>query len=198
MNAIRAFIAIRLPEEITLRLSQVMSDLQTKMPGGGPVRWSPADNIHLTLKFLGEVSSSSLEMLKKALASEASRHAPFDVSVGGLGAFPSMRRPNVVWVGVEAPSELGALQRGIESEMAHLGYPPEDRPFSPHLTLGRVGRNTCSFDQQQLGQALASCKVGFLGAARVQDVALYRSDLTPTGAVYTTLFVASLAAVQTR
>jgi 2'-5' RNA ligase len=194
MNAIRAFIAISLPLEITQRLDQVMQDLRGKMPGGGPVRWVPAQNIHLTVKFLGEVSSSNLDMLKKALAAEAARHAPLDISVGGLGAFPSMRRPNVVWVGVEAPPELSALQHGIESEMAHLGYAPEERPFSPHLTLGRVGRNTCSYDQQQLGSVLSACKVGFLGAARVQTVTLYRSDLNPSGAIYSALFSAPLGA----
>lgn len=192
MNVIRAFIAITLSEEVHHGLEQVLRDLKTRVPEK-VVRWVPAGNIHLTIKFLGDVSLASLEMLTNMLRNEAARHSPFEFSVGGLGAFPSARRPRVVWVGVEAPTELGGLQRGVEAEMARLGYAPEERPFSPHLTLGRVSRNAASEGLRQLSNVLESYKVGFIGVTRVQAIHLFRSDLQPSGAVYTRLFSAALA-----
>jgi 2'-5' RNA ligase len=191
MNVIRAFIAISLSEEVHKGLDQVLRDLRGRQTGGA-VRWVPGENIHLTIKFLGDVSLASLEMLTTMLQSEAARHPQFEFSVGGLGAFPTPRRPRVVWVGIEAPAELASLQRGVETEMARLGYAPEDRPFSPHLTLGRVTRNAGSDDLHRLSQILETYKVGFLGVTRVQAIYLFRSDLQPSGAVYTCLHSAPL------
>ncbi|MEW5872121.1 MAG: RNA 2',3'-cyclic phosphodiesterase [Chloroflexota bacterium] len=193
MSVIRSFIAISLSPEIYQHLDEASEKLRSRLPET-PVRWVPVKNIHLTIKFLGNVSVSNLEMLKKVLEVEVGRHAPFEISVGEVGAFPSNRRPRVLWIGVEAPPELYALQRGIEAEMARLGYAREEREFSPHLTLGRVARNAGANDLRQISQVLDSCKVGFLGATRVQEVRLYRSDLQPGGAVYTQIFAASLAA----
>jgi 2'-5' RNA ligase len=150
------------------------------------------ENIHLTIKFLGDVSVSNLELLKKILDSEVSRHAPFDFTVGDMGAFPSMSRPRVIWTGVEAPPELYALQRGVELEVSRLGYARDKRKFSPHLTLGRVSRNASTEDLRQIRDVLGNCKIGYLGAARVRDVHLFQSELRPGGAVYTKLFSAPL------
>jgi len=191
MSVIRAFVAIDLSEEIYQRLNEVTGNLQERL-AGVPVRWVPVRNIHVTLKFLGDVSIKNLEVLKKLLETEARNHASFEISVGDLGAFPSERRPRVLWAGVEAPQELAALQRRIESETARLGYAPEDRPFSPHLTLGRIGRNASSQDLQRVGEILKTTRIGFLGATRIQAVHLYRSDLQPGGAVYTQLYTADL------
>jgi 2'-5' RNA ligase len=193
MSVIRAFIAINLSPEIYQQLDQVLAGLGSKLPGSF-VRWVPARNIHLTIKFLGDVSISSQEMLMQALQVEANRHPSFDVSVGELGVFPSLRRPRVIWIGVEAPPELAALQHSVEAEMARLGYAPEDRPFSPHLTLGRVARNASSDEISRISDVLGKSKVGFLGAFRVQSVHLYRSDLQPGGSIYTRLFTANLVA----
>ena len=193
MGVIRAFIAISLSPEVYQHLDQLLAGLKSDLPGGS-IRWVPAKNIHLTIKFLGEVSISSQELLGRSLQAEASRHPSFEISVGGLGVFPSLRRPHVIWVGVEAPLELAALQHAVEAEMARLGYAPEERPFSPHLTLGRVARNASLDETRRISDVLGKSKVGFLGAFRVQSVYLYRSDLQPGGSVYTRLFTASLAA----
>ena len=192
MNVIRAFIAISLSDEVHLGLEKVIQDLKTRLPGGA-VRWVQADNIHLTIKFLGDVSLAGLELLTTMLQAEAARHPQFEFSVGGIGAFPSPRRPRVVWVGVEAPSELSGLQRGVEAEMARLGYAPDERPFSPHLTIGRVTRNADSTELRQLSSVVEASKVGFLGATRVKAVHLFRSDLQPSGAIYTRLNSAALS-----
>lgn len=192
MSVLRAFIAISLPIEVTQALHQVLNDLRRRLPGKD-VRWVPAANIHLTIKFLGDVSTTNLQILQKMLQAEAARHAPFTCEVRGLGAFPSMRRARVVWVGVEAPSALRALQRGVENEMARLGYAAEERSFSPHLTLGRVSRTVDPEGLRRIGEVLTHTQVGLLGIAPVQAIHLYQSDLQPGGARYTRLFTAPLA-----
>jgi len=192
MSVIRAFIAIELTAEIQNRLDEVITAFKKQL-NGVPVRWVPAGNIHLTLKFLGDVSMANLKILTDILITEVAGHRPFEVSVGGAGAFPSNRRPRVIWVGVEAPSELALIQSGIEAAMARLGYPREDRPFSPHLTVGRVSRNANSDDTHMISKVLETSRVGFLGAACVQEICLFRSDLHPTGAVYTRIYNAPLS-----
>jgi 2'-5' RNA ligase len=191
MPVIRAFIAIELPLEIHQRLDQVISQLKQRL-GDSAIRWVPAENIHLTLKFLGDVSEANLEMLKKILQTESSGCPNFEISVGGLGAYPNAHNPRVIWVGVEAPSDLNNLQRAIETATERLGYTKEERPFSPHLTLGRVSRNATPRDAHLIGEVLETNKVGFLGAAHIDTVHLFKSDLKPTGSVYTKMYTASL------
>lgn len=189
MEAIRAFIAIELPETIHTQLDAIEKQVQAKAGEAGrhAVRWVPAGNMHLTLKFLGEVSVANLQSLARMLQSEAARHRAFEIKVSGLGAFPNLRRPRVIWVGSEAPSELGALQKAIEAETHHLGYPSEERPFSPHLTLGRISQSARPEEVTQLARALGEMQVGDLGVVRVDHIHLFRSDLHPSGAVYTEL-----------
>ena len=183
MTGIRSFFAIDLPAKIKQRLDKVSRQLQEGLDDV-PVRWVPAENVHLTLKFLGDVSESNLEVLKDVLRTVVANHEKFEISVGGFGAFPKARRPRVIWIGIEAPPELASIQRNLESETARLGYARERRPFSPHLTLARVSRSASSRDIHQVAEALNRFKVGFLGVARVEAVHLYRSDLLSGGAVY--------------
>jgi 2'-5' RNA ligase len=189
MSVIRAFIAIDLTSEIRQRLDEVAEIFKNQLPSS-LVRWVPAKNIHLTVKFLGDVSISNLPVLNGILQTEAVSHHSFEISVGGSGAFPTNRRPRVIWVGVEAPAELGAIQVAVENALARIGYAREERAFSPHLTLGRVSRNASSTDLQKLTKVLEATKIGFLGVACVEEICLYRSDLKPTGSVYTRLFAA--------
>jgi 2'-5' RNA ligase len=191
MSVIRAFIAIDLSEEIQRRLDDVVHNYKTQLENI-PIRWVAASNIHLTLKFLGDVSVANLNMLTDMIQIEISSHHQFDISVGGAGAFPNVRQPRIIWVGVEAPSELTAIQNGIEATTGRLGYVREERAFSAHLTLGRVSRNATSQDVKAISKALEATRVGFLGATCVEKVHLYRSDLQPTGAVYTQIFSSSL------
>jgi RNA 2',3'-cyclic 3'-phosphodiesterase len=191
MSVIRAFIAIDLSPEIHQRLNEVLEDYRKQLVSV-PIRWVVVTNIHLTMKFLGDVSLSNLNILTDMIHSEVSNHHQFEISVGGSGAFPNNRQPRVIWVGVEAPQELVAIQNGIESAAARLGYSREERAFSPHLTLGRVSRNATSQDIKTISQTLEKTRVGFLGATWVDKVHLYRSDLHPTGAVYTQIFSSSL------
>jgi 2'-5' RNA ligase len=118
--------------------------------------------------------------------------APFRMQVGGHGSFPTPRRARIIWIGIQAPAALESLQHGIESAAARLGYEPEARPFSPHLTIGRVRQPVSAGDQQQVRVALERTQVGALGSADVTSVHLFKSDLQPTGSVYTRLFSAPL------
>jgi 2'-5' RNA ligase len=191
MAVIRAFIAIDLSQDIQNQLDEVVNKYKSQLTHI-PIRWVAAANIHLTLKFLGDVSLSNLNLLTDMIQAEISSHHQFDISVGGSGAFPNIHQPRIIWVGVEAPPELTAIQNGIEATTGRLGYAQEERAFSPHLTLGRVSRNATSLDVKAISKALESIKVGFLGATCVEKVHLYRSDLQSTGAVYTQIFSSSL------
>jgi 2'-5' RNA ligase len=185
MDAIRAFIAIELPGEIQEKLGQLIRQVQEHAPKA--VRWVPANNIHLTLKFLGNISPSNLNTLIASLQMEALRHRVMQFCVGGIGAFPNRSRPRVVWAGVTAPPELLVLQQGIDRETSRLGYPGEERGFSPHLTLGRVSQHANAQEVRQVGDALARMSVGELGWVVVKQLILFRSDLQPGGAVYSQL-----------
>ena len=190
MSVIRAFIAIDLPSEIQDCLEKVTSQLQEQM-GDAPMRWAAPQNIHLTLKFLGSVSINNLEVLTDLLHKEAASQRVMVISIGGLGAYPKVRTPRVIWVGVEAPAELAAFQRGVDAQVARVGYSLDRRPFSPHLTIGRVSRHATPQEIRKIGDGLHSQKIGYLGVARIRGVHLFRSDLTPDGAVYTKLFTAN-------
>lgn len=191
MSVIRAFIAIEIDPEITRQLARIADELQ-EMIGSNAVRWVPPANIHLTLKFLGDVSLNNLELLKDGLRTEASIHERFNISVGGLGAYPKIRNPRVIWVGLEGPDTLIALQRSIEMQMERLGYERDRRKFSPHLTLGRVSRSAQPAEIRAVSSALDQYKLGFLGITPVHAVKLYRSDLHSDGAVYTPLMSVAL------
>ncbi len=188
MDTIRTFIAIELSADIQAGLNRVLKQLS---PATKAVRWVPAGNIHLTLKFLGDTPVDKVEQLKKAAQEAASKFTPFEIQAGTLGAFPNPRRPRVIWIGVQAPEELSALAAEIETATIPLGFPSEGRPFSPHLTLGRVSHNAAQDEVYRLADVLAKTQVGSLGTARVNGVHLFRSDLRPTGAVYTSLFTAN-------
>jgi len=191
MSVIRSFIAVDLPDSLNAGLEKASRQLQDLLEGL-PVRWVPVQNIHLTLKFLGDVSENNIPMIQAIVQSEAAHHQIFEISVGGFGVFPNIARPRVLWVGVESPDELLNLQRRIDMESARLGYAPDQRVFSPHLTFGRVSRNASPKQVRQASEVLRSHKIGFLGAARIENVTLFRSDLGPGGAVYSKIYTAKI------
>jgi 2'-5' RNA ligase len=192
MESVRVFIAIELSSEILIALEKVQRQLEQK-PGGEAARWTDKNSIHLTLKFLGEVPRERLDAITQAMRLACSRHAPFDLTVAGLGCFPNARRPRIVWAGVQEPTGgLLALQADIEQELARARFPKEERRFTPHLTIGRTRKTARPQEVEALGSLVAASPVGELGNMRVTGVALMRSDLRPQGAIYTQLFEASL------
>ena len=190
-DVIRTFIAVDLPSSVLDALGQISSQLQDKLPGT-PVRWVNFEKMHLTLKFMGDISKENIGMVEKILKTEASKRQVMEIGIGGIGAFPKMRHPRVVWIGVEAPTELFDLRRGIEDGVARLGYNYDKYEFTPHLTLGRISRKASARDVRTVGNVLHDFQVGFIGVARIEAVHLYRSDLSPDGAKYSRLYSAGL------
>ena len=192
MEKIRTFIAIELDESIKDELTKLQERLKGEAPQGS-VRWARSEGIHLTLKFLGDVPADQIDEITTALQKSCQGVAPFFLSCGGLGCFPNLKRPRVMWVGIqEETGTLAQLQKAIEENVAPLGYPIEKRKFSPHLTLGRVQRRVSSGDRRQLGELVGTLQIVTLGQMEVRSVNLIRSDLRPSGAVYTRLAKAEL------
>ncbi|MGE5375609.1 MAG: RNA 2',3'-cyclic phosphodiesterase [Bacteroidota bacterium] len=190
MSMLRAFIAVEIPSDIQQKIHRETENFRSGI--NSMVRWVPPQNMHLTLKFLGDVSPNSVEFLVQMLRNEAEHVQGFDMHLAGLGAFPNLKRPRVLYIGIQAPAALDALARGIESGSRRLGYEAEERPFSAHLTLGRVRQNVSAAGQQQIRRAVEGTQVDLLGTARVDSVHLYKSDLNPGGSVYTRLYSAPL------
>ena len=190
MSLQRTFIALEIPQEIQQIIHKEIAHLRNTI--GTLIRWVPSENMHLTLKFLGNISPANLDLVTQMIRAEADSCQPFVMQVGGLGSFPSPKRPRVIYIGLQAPAELEALQHGIESATTRLGYESEERAFSPHLTVGRVRNNIPASDQQKIQRALAETQIDSLGTARVDSLYLYNSELKPTGSVYTRLFSAPL------
>jgi 2'-5' RNA ligase len=191
MPNLRAFIAIELPSEIQSAIYKATAGLNQAFDRS-LVRWVAQHNLHLTLKFLGDVSPTKVELLQQMLLTEAANYQSFDLQVGGLGGFPSPKRPRVIWIGIQAPPELASLRDAIESAAEGLSFPREGRSFSPHLTIGRVNQRASRADQHRLAVALETTRVGPLGTALVEAVLLFKSELRPGGPVYTKLFSAPL------
>lgn len=188
---LRAFLACEFPASLQDAIQAATTDLRRAL-GNDLISWVPSHNIHLTLKFLGDVSPSRLEPIYAALAAEAVKFQEFEVRVGGLGCYPNPRRPRVLWTALNAPAELAGLQHSLESATAQLGFAAEERGFSPHLTVGRVRQQSSAADLQKIRRALEQTEIGAIGVARVQAIHLFRSDLQAAGSVYTKLFTAHL------
>ena len=194
MTVIRSFVAIEIPETMRTELGEHIAHLKHDVPAR-MVRWVRPEGIHLTLKFLGDVPFESIDKISSALESICVEHASFSLSIGEFGCFPNFRRPRVLWIGVQAHStELMILQEEIEDELHKLGFEREARPFHPHLTIGRVNRIRDRIESQRLTATLEDVKIDEIGRFDVKAVSLMRSDLKPTGAVYTRLAAAKLGA----
>jgi RNA 2',3'-cyclic 3'-phosphodiesterase len=184
---LRTFIAIELDETLRIAIARVQGKFKRLAPPGS-VKWVAPEGIHLTLKFLGDTPASRLDEIEAALRVACAGSAPFEFSVEGRGCFPNTRRPRVVWVAVrEKGQALARLQAAIERQVAPLGWPTEERGFSPHLTLGRVARGASPAAEAAVGQVVEQSVIEQIGAQRVTAVNLIESELRPTGAVYRTL-----------
>jgi 2'-5' RNA ligase len=195
LTDVRAFVAIVLPESMLHSLTEQIDLVREHVPTG-TIRWVRPENIHLTLKFLGNVSPDRLNKVKDSLLQVARGYSPFSLEVSNFGCFPNYRRPRTLWIGVhDSHLTLSNLHSELERSFEHLGFPKEGRSFHPHLTLGRVKRHVRGDQARKLGEELEEVKIGTLGRIEVEDIHLIRSDLRPTGAVYTELFCASLKGI---
>jgi len=185
---VRSFIAILLDEAVR---DAIASEVERLKPLARSVAWVPPQNLHLTLKFLGELQTESLEAIKEALVEGVSEAERFTLAFHGLGVFPGLARPRVLWVGVaHGALQCQALQARVDAALARRGLPKEGRPYTPHLTIGRV-RDPRGLTALQ--QAITrNAQKGF-GDSRVSSISLMRSDLHPSGARYTELYTVSFS-----
>jgi 2'-5' RNA ligase len=175
----RLFVALNLEPQERQRLTEAVAPLRE---GGLPVRWLEPEALHLTLKFVGEVTNERAAEVEDVAQRLAASVPPFTLRLGGIGAFPNLRRPRVVWMGVEAPPELLQLQSGLEAALGELGFPREERPYSPHLTLGRARPDAQPSELRALPE-LAGL-VDYSGIIDARTVDVMRSHLSPKGARY--------------
>jgi RNA 2',3'-cyclic 3'-phosphodiesterase len=172
---VRTFVAVFPPPEIRRALVGAAREL----PVVGEVRWARPENVHLTLKFLGDVSGEDLDGVAEALEQVRVRHEPFEAELSGFGAFPSARRARILWAGIGAGSEpLRDLARDVEVSLEPLGFEREDRAYVPHLTLGRARGRPVSLESVE-----KSPPRGF----RVRNIELVESALGGAGSTYSTL-----------
>lgn len=186
MSKIRTFVAIHLSDEARQVLGQINQELARQVPRG--VRWVAPELMHLTLRFLGDTAVARLPAISQALDAVGAAHAPFQLRLDGLGCFPNRRRPRVIWAGLQGDlDDASALKEAIDAVLVDLGWDPEDRPFSPHLTLGRVK------DSRELGGLRWDTAVQ-PATVPVTAVHLIESQLTPQGSIYTVRHTSTLTA----
>jgi 2'-5' RNA ligase len=175
---IRTFLAINPSAETLDTLERFQAELRET---AADVRWVDSAFIHLTVQFLGDVRESELAGTERALAETFREQAPIEMDCRGFGAFPNLRRPRILWVGVHGEG-LASLAERAERALAPVGFPPQDREFDPHITLGRV-RSQRGVDAL-IVHARERANQGF-GVSRIDCAILYRSQLRPTGSLYT-------------
>jgi 2'-5' RNA ligase len=179
---IRSFLANELPKPILKKIEEVQEDLRSTH---ADVRWVSPDKIHLTLKFFGNIEEPRIDLILKSIEGPIRNTLPFSLRVRGMGAFPSLKNPRVIWMGlVDGREALISLQKQIETQLERIGFRAEDRPFHPHLTLGRM---KSSRGREELVERMEKHKEEEFGDLQVERVVLFKSDLRPSGPIYTPL-----------
>lgn len=182
MEDIRAFIAIELPEEVKKKLTELETRLRTKKY---PARWVIPENIHLTLKFLGDISINSIPDIREVMEEAVLYSAPFKLGVSGVGVFPDMRRIQIIWAGVNGDlSSLTELQKKLDTGLEKLGFAPESRPFTAHLTLARMRDEASPGERENAGKIIESTQLEAVEFP-VGEINLVKSELKREGPVYT-------------
>ena len=180
---IRAFLAIEPPEDILQKISVLQEKLRREI--SDRISWTKPEGQHLTLKFFGDISQEDVKNICTAVQKRTVPESPLNLKVEKLGVFPDARRPRVIWCGVSRDVErLSVLQKKIDSDLAAIGFPTEDRPFRPHLTLGRIKD---SHGISGIGEALTKCSAFAAGEFNCTELILFQSKLSPPGATYTKL-----------
>lgn len=180
----RLFIAVELPDDVKTALTGLQRVLR---PYFVEATWVRPEGLHLTLKFLGDTPEDRIPMIRDACERAVRPFSAFSMELRGIGVFPDWRRPRVLWVGVQTAVEtLGALQAAVERAVEPLGYPPETRPFVPHLTLARIKQSHPAALQKLREREKPALERSY-GIVWVRQVTLFESRLHPQGAIYTPL-----------
>lgn len=177
----RTFIAIEIPAEIKTALSRLQTELRR---AGADVSWTKSENVHLTLKFLGEIEERMVSEIERACIDVAAKFQPFTLDLDSTGVFPNARQPRVLWVGLAGEIEKAVeIQRQLDERMMAIGFDREEKSFRPHLTIGRVKSNRKTRELLALTCSYQLPKLIF----DVKEIAVMKSELLPAGARYTAL-----------
>ena len=180
-QSVRTFVAVEAGEAVRRRAAELIDALR---PVASTVKWVDPQQLHMTLKFLGDVPLRRTAAVCEAVAAAVASRPCFSLGVRGLGAFPHVRRPSTLWLGADpGDGQIVALQAAVEAALAELGFRPEGRSFSPHLTLGRVRRGGPT--PPALLERLGEQEAFDAGVIEVRETVVLASQLTPTGPVYT-------------
>jgi 2'-5' RNA ligase len=183
---------IELPVEVKKVLSNIQISLQQHKLSW--VKWVAVKNIHLTLKFLGNVSTTKIGSITTIIDDLSYKTNPFSLQLGSLGAFPNLKNPQVLWIGIKGEiKKLINIQQSLDSELAKLSFPPETRPYQPHLTLARLRNQATRMERQSLGDLLPDMVIESDCGMKVDSIYLIRSELTRNGPIYHELHSAHLA-----
>ena len=182
----RTFIAVDFPPNMLKKIGEITTFFKTLTPEKG-LKWVETGNLHLTIKFLGEIEENKTDQVKHTLAQALKDQNCFDIEIAGLGMYPNKRAPRVIWLGIVGASPLKEVYQVINRELTALDLTPERRAFSPHLTIARIRKHTDRQQAQQIGEILSTYKVESLGLTTIKQVHLYQSVLTPSGPIYTLL-----------
>jgi len=185
----RLFVGITLPKKQRTRIHRAARALRD---GELPVRWIDPENFHITLKFLGEVRRDQVETVEEAMTKVGASTRAFTTDLSGFGAFPTIRRPNVIWLGVGATAELRCLKQDLEWALGDVGFGAETRAFHPHVTLGRADSTGGAGAFRGLDTVMAD--IDFKGDVKVRSIDLMRSQLSKEGARYNVLSSVRLTA----
>jgi 2'-5' RNA ligase len=186
VEPVRAFIAIELPGPIRAALARLQHSLKANRIAS--VKWVNPEGIHLTIKFLGNIDTGEIPELSRVLQESVKGAAPFKLKLENTGAFPNIRAPRVVWVGVGGETEqLLTLHKKVEQALTPLGFAPENRAFSPHLTLGRVREGAQANELKRLGENITASIIEGDLSFGVDSLNLMQSQLTREGAIYSCL-----------
>ena len=187
----RTFIAIKFPPDILTKIDQITSFL-TQQTSQAHLKWVKPDNLHLTIKFIGEIHNDTLNSIKEIISETLKRSTTFDISIKGLGMFPNQNQPRVVWLGILNSQPLSEIHSMLDQALQAVNILSSSQKYSPHLTIARIHRQATPEDARKIGQILANYQVHSLGTFTIDKIHLYRSDLRPEGPLYTPLMIVPL------
>jgi RNA 2',3'-cyclic 3'-phosphodiesterase len=180
---LRLFVAIDLPAALKDKLIAIADRL--RLPGYDAVRWVRPDSFHITIKFLGETPVSRIPAIEQAIAALAARQRRFDLTIGGMGFFPSGANTNHIYVGISGDlATLSSLHRAAEAAFETLGYAPENKSFKPHITLGRLRKEATREQRDEAVRRALAIHLATLGSFTTDGLRLMRSTLAPGGSIY--------------
>jgi 2'-5' RNA ligase len=182
----RSFVAINFSHDIIEKITDIIQYFKSQTPDKA-LKWVAPDNLHMTVKFLGEVPEGNIERVKEIILEALQGRHAFEIGVEGLGMYPNKNNPRVIWLGIQGGDPLVEIHKRLDAALLEAAITPDKHSLSPHLTIARIRRNAERETVQDVGKTFSQFKVDSLGTCLIDQVHLYKSILTPEGPIYTSL-----------